>query len=188
VSTSAEEGVAGIQKEGAGRAKVNLQCPPDSCCPPSTSARCLRCPPDIRCTPPPFPPGYTTQVRETSRGSLLRPSGLLAAAPAAKSLEAVKKDFSDIILPGNLHDQVGIGGGGVGGGGGEGVGIAVGSRDVVRWQGSARCAAQRPCIGHVVRRVGHRGSSWRFPLIDPPGHTSYSRTLCLTHCLAKVGV
>jgi hypothetical protein len=45
-------------------------------------------------------------VRETSRGSLLKPAGLLGGAPAAKSLEAVKRDFSDIILPGNLHDQV----------------------------------------------------------------------------------
>jgi hypothetical protein len=44
------------------------------------------------------------QVRETSRTSLVRPSSLLPAAK--KSLDAVKRDFSDIILPGGLHDRV----------------------------------------------------------------------------------
>lgn len=48
--------------------------------------------------------GTPKLVRETSRTSLIRPSSLLPAAK--KSLEAVKRDFSDIILPGNLHDRV----------------------------------------------------------------------------------
>jgi ATPase family AAA domain-containing protein 3A/B len=43
-------------------------------------------------------------VRETSRTSVVRPSSLLPAAK--KSLDAVKRDFSDIILPGGLHDRV----------------------------------------------------------------------------------
>lgn len=44
------------------------------------------------------------QVRETSRRSLIRASNLVPAAK--KTLEAVKRDFSDIILPGGLHDRV----------------------------------------------------------------------------------
>lgn len=34
----------------------------------------------------------------------MRPSSLLPASK--KSLEAVKRDFSDIILPGGVHDRV----------------------------------------------------------------------------------
>jgi hypothetical protein len=44
------------------------------------------------------------QVRETSRRSLIRASNLVPAAK--KTLDAVKRDFSDIILPGGLHDRV----------------------------------------------------------------------------------
>ena len=37
----------------------------------------------------------------------LSPTASSSLLPAAKkSLEAVKRDFSDIILPGNLHDRV----------------------------------------------------------------------------------
>jgi hypothetical protein len=43
-------------------------------------------------------------VRETSRTSLFRPSTLLPAAK--KSIDAVRRDFKDIILPGGLHDRV----------------------------------------------------------------------------------
>eukprot|EP00877_Chromochloris_zofingiensis_P015243 jgi/Chrzof1/9973/Cz04g22140.t1 len=48
--------------------------------------------------------GTPRLVRETSRASVWRPSSFLPAA--AKSLEQVKKNFSDIILPDGLHDQV----------------------------------------------------------------------------------
>ncbi len=43
------------------------------------------------------------QVRETSRSSLWKPSSLLSSV---KSNEQVKKDFSDIILPSQLHNNV----------------------------------------------------------------------------------
>lgn len=43
-------------------------------------------------------------MRETSRSSLVRASNLVPQAK--KSLEEVKRDFSDIILPGGLHDRV----------------------------------------------------------------------------------
>lgn len=49
------------------------------------------------------PPSSHPQVRETSRFSLF---GRGLSAPKAKTNEAVKKDFSDIILPEGLHNQV----------------------------------------------------------------------------------
>jgi hypothetical protein len=52
---------------------------------------------------PPLP-HLLRQVRETSRTSLFRPSTLLPAAK--KSIDAVRRDFKDIILPGGLHDRV----------------------------------------------------------------------------------
>ncbi|KAF6259265.1 hypothetical protein COO60DRAFT_1514012 [Scenedesmus sp. NREL 46B-D3] len=49
--------------------------------------------------------GTPKLVRETSRRALVRgPQNLLPAA--AKTLDQVKRDFSDIILPGQLHDRV----------------------------------------------------------------------------------
>ena len=48
---------------------------------------------------------FPLQVRDTSRASLMRPSSLWKN-PEGKSLEQVKKDFSDIILPEGLHNQV----------------------------------------------------------------------------------
>jgi hypothetical protein len=44
-------------------------------------------------------------VRETSRWSLF---GRGPSAAPTKTNEAVKRDFSDIVLPGQLHDQVGL--------------------------------------------------------------------------------
>lgn len=48
--------------------------------------------------------GTPKLVRETSRRSLIRASNLVPAAK--KTLDAVKRDFSDIILPAGLHDRV----------------------------------------------------------------------------------
>lgn len=48
------------------------------------------------------------QVRETSRTSPLSPKNLITQT---KTAEQVKKDFSDVVLPGQLHNQVGEGGG-----------------------------------------------------------------------------
>uniref|UniRef100_A0A383WCV6 AAA+ ATPase domain-containing protein n=1 Tax=Tetradesmus obliquus TaxID=3088 RepID=A0A383WCV6_TETOB len=50
--------------------------------------------------------GTPKLVRETSRLALIRgPQNLLPVA-AKKTLDQVKRDFSDIILPGQLHDRV----------------------------------------------------------------------------------
>ncbi len=46
------------------------------------------------------------QVRETSRTSPLSPKNLITRT---KTAEQVKKDFSDVVLPGQLHNQVGGG-------------------------------------------------------------------------------
>lgn len=43
------------------------------------------------------------QVRETSRRGWGRGKG---TAQGSKSLEAVKRDFSDVVLPRSLHDNV----------------------------------------------------------------------------------
>eukprot|EP00775_Hariotina_reticulata_P009234 gene9234-9399_t len=48
--------------------------------------------------------GTPKLVRETSRRTIQSPSSLLPMA--AKTVEQVKKDFSDIILPGQLHNRV----------------------------------------------------------------------------------
>jgi hypothetical protein len=60
----------------------------------------LRLPTTRAVRPPDF---KRPQVRETSRWSL---TGRGLTAPRVKSSDAVKKDFSDIILPEGLHNQV----------------------------------------------------------------------------------
>jgi hypothetical protein len=55
---------------------------------------------------PGAPPRRAPQVRETSRWSLF---GRGPSTPAPKTNEAVAKNFSDIILPAGLHNQVGGG-------------------------------------------------------------------------------
>lgn len=46
---------------------------------------------------------YCLQVRETSRRGWGRGRG---TAAGSKTLEAVKRDFSDVVLPRSLHDNV----------------------------------------------------------------------------------
>lgn len=77
------------------QAPVGMQAAADREC----AAALIVCPPA-----PNRAPACRCQVRETSRRALVSPSALLPAA--AKSVEAVKRDFSDIILPGPLHDRV----------------------------------------------------------------------------------
>jgi hypothetical protein len=48
-------------------------------------------------------------VRETSRASFFSPKNLISKP---KTAEEVKKDFSDVVLPGTLHNQVRAGGAG----------------------------------------------------------------------------
>ncbi len=69
--------------------------------------------PQTQLTKPNPPP--PKQVRETSRSALFG----RGMAPKLKTNDAVKKDFSDIVLPEGLHNQVGGGLDWTVGGGGE---------------------------------------------------------------------
>ena len=56
----------------------------------------------------PLSPYLLSQVRETSRFSLFKPATWVSKP--VKGADEIKKDFSDIILPAGLHNNVSSGG------------------------------------------------------------------------------